>query len=171
MAPCVFARISGGMGRAGRAASLANEGGRTGRYCASAVTIVAKFRWDIKSPNPSEESPYTVPPRSAGRSKLYLERTLANHKYGAMSNVKPDGPGACNPELIGCCARAPEVPPVTTMMARTTIRASVSLARLWRDQGRRAEARDLLGPIYNWFTEGFGAPDLKDAKALLEALA
>jgi len=51
------------------------------------------------------------------------------------------------------------------------LRASVSLARLWRDQGRRAEARDLLGPIYNWFTEGFGAPDLKDAKALLEALA
>ena len=50
------------------------------------------------------------------------------------------------------------------------LRASVSLARLWRDQGKRAEARDLLGPIYNWFTEGFDAPDLKDAKALLEQL-
>ena len=48
------------------------------------------------------------------------------------------------------------------------LRASTSLARLWRDQGKRAEARDLLGPIYNWFTEGFDAPDLKDAKALLE---
>ncbi len=45
-----------------------------------------------------------------------------------------------------------------------------SLARLWRDQGKRAEARDLLGPIYNWFTEGFDAPDLKDAKALLDEL-
>ena len=51
------------------------------------------------------------------------------------------------------------------------LRASVSLARLWRDQGKRAEARDLLGPIYNWFTEGFDAPDLKDAKALLDELA
>jgi tetratricopeptide (TPR) repeat protein len=51
------------------------------------------------------------------------------------------------------------------------LRASVSLARLWRDQGNRAEARDLLGPIYNWFAEGFDAPDLKDAKVLLEALA
>ena len=50
------------------------------------------------------------------------------------------------------------------------LRASTSLARLWRDQGKRAEARDLLGPIYNWFTEGFDAPDLKDAKALLEQL-
>jgi tetratricopeptide (TPR) repeat protein len=50
------------------------------------------------------------------------------------------------------------------------LRASVSLARLWRDQGKCVEARDLLGPIYNWFTEGFDAPDLKDAKALLDEL-
>ena len=51
------------------------------------------------------------------------------------------------------------------------LQASTSLARLWRDQGKCAEARDLLGPIYNWFTEGFDAPDLKDAKALLVELA
>jgi tetratricopeptide (TPR) repeat protein len=50
------------------------------------------------------------------------------------------------------------------------LRAGTSLARLWRDQGKRTEARDLLGPIYNWFTEGFDAPDLKDAKALLDDL-
>ncbi|HEY4043019.1 MAG TPA: adenylate/guanylate cyclase domain-containing protein [Rhodopila sp.] len=50
------------------------------------------------------------------------------------------------------------------------LRASVSLARLWRDQDKRAEARDLLAPIYDWFTEGFDAPDLKDAKALLNEL-
>jgi predicted ATPase/class 3 adenylate cyclase len=49
--------------------------------------------------------------------------------------------------------------------------ASTSLARLWRDQDRRVEARDLLAPIYNWFTEGFDAPDLKDANALLDELA
>jgi predicted ATPase len=51
------------------------------------------------------------------------------------------------------------------------LKASTSLARLWRDQGKSAEARDLLDPIYNWFTEGFDAPDLKDAKALLDELA
>jgi predicted ATPase len=51
------------------------------------------------------------------------------------------------------------------------LRASTSLARLWRDQGKHAEARDLIGPIYNWFTEGFDAPDLRDARALLEPIA
>jgi predicted ATPase len=51
------------------------------------------------------------------------------------------------------------------------LRASTSLARLWRDQGRRAEARDLLAPIYGSFTEGFATPDLKEAKALLSELA
>jgi tetratricopeptide (TPR) repeat protein len=50
------------------------------------------------------------------------------------------------------------------------LRASTSLAQLWRDQGKRVEARDLLHPIYHWFTEGFDAPDLKDAKALLAEL-
>jgi predicted ATPase len=48
------------------------------------------------------------------------------------------------------------------------LRAAVSLARLHRDQGRSAEARDLLAPVYGWFTEGFGTPDLKEAKALLD---
>jgi DNA-binding winged helix-turn-helix (wHTH) protein/predicted ATPase/class 3 adenylate cyclase len=50
------------------------------------------------------------------------------------------------------------------------LRAAVSLARLRRGQGCRAEARDLLAPVYGWFTEGFATPDLKEAKALLEEL-
>jgi predicted ATPase len=50
------------------------------------------------------------------------------------------------------------------------LRAAASLARLWRDQGRRAVARDLLAPVYGWFTEGFTTPDLKAAKALLDEL-
>src|SRR5207249_3951070 len=44
------------------------------------------------------------------------------------------------------------------------LRAATSLARLWGEQGRRAEARDLLAPVYGWFTEGFDTADLKDAK-------
>jgi predicted ATPase len=51
------------------------------------------------------------------------------------------------------------------------LRAATSLARLWRDQGRRDEARNLLAPIYGWFTEGFDTRDLKDAKALLDGLS
>ena len=46
----------------------------------------------------------------------------------------------------------------------------MSLSRLWQQQGKRAEARQLLEPIYGWFTEGFDTADLKDAKALLEEL-
>jgi predicted ATPase len=50
------------------------------------------------------------------------------------------------------------------------LRAAASLARLWRDRGKRAEARELLAPVYAGFTEGFDAPDLIDAKALLREL-
>jgi tetratricopeptide (TPR) repeat protein len=50
------------------------------------------------------------------------------------------------------------------------LRASVSLARLWRDHGRLQDARELLVPIYGWFTEGFDAPDLVESKSLLEGL-
>jgi predicted ATPase len=51
------------------------------------------------------------------------------------------------------------------------LRATMSMARLWRDQGRRDEARELLAPVYGWFTEGFDTRDLKEAKALLEELS
>ena len=47
----------------------------------------------------------------------------------------------------------------------------MSLARLRRDQGHHAEARDILAPVYGWFTEGFDTPDLMEAKALLVELA
>ncbi len=51
------------------------------------------------------------------------------------------------------------------------LRTATSLARLWQQQGKRAEARDLLAPVYNWFTEGFDTKDLQEAKALLNELA
>jgi predicted ATPase len=51
------------------------------------------------------------------------------------------------------------------------LRVAMSMARLWRDQGKMQQARELLAPVYGWFTEGFGTRDLKEAKALLEELA
>jgi len=51
------------------------------------------------------------------------------------------------------------------------LRAAMSLARLWQQQDRNAEARDLLALIYGWFTEGFDTADLQEAKALLDELA
>jgi predicted ATPase len=50
------------------------------------------------------------------------------------------------------------------------LRAAMSVARLWRNQGKRGEARELLAPVYGWFTEGFDTRDLKEAKALLDEL-
>jgi len=51
------------------------------------------------------------------------------------------------------------------------LRAATDLARLWHGQGRREEARELLAPVYGWFTEGFDTRNLKEAKALLDGLA
>ena len=56
-------------------------------------------------------------------------------------------------------------------MARASeLRATMSLARLWRDQGKPQQAHELLAPVYGWFTEGFDTRDLKEANALLEEL-
>jgi predicted ATPase len=51
------------------------------------------------------------------------------------------------------------------------LRAAMSMARLWRDQGRRPQARDILAPVYGWFTEDFGTLDMKQARAMLDELA
>ena len=73
-------------------------------------------------------------------------------------------------ESEACFRRAIEVS--SGQRARVLeLRAATSLARLWSDRGRNAEARDLLAPIYGWFTEGFGTLDLKEAKILLDELA
>jgi predicted ATPase len=78
--------------------------------------------------------------------------------------------GAPEAEVTACFAEALTV--ARRQEARSfELRAATSLARLWRDQGRRAQARDLLAPLYGWFTEGFETADLKDAKALLDELA
>jgi predicted ATPase len=78
-------------------------------------------------------------------------------------------PEADQPEVETCFVRALTV--AREQDARLwELRAATSLARLWRDQGRRAEAHDLLAQNHDWFTEGFDTPDLQDAKALLDEL-
>jgi predicted ATPase len=75
--------------------------------------------------------------------------------------------------------RPVSTPPEQATLARTRaqqaisweLRAAMSMARLRRDQGKRQEGRDLLAPVYGWFTEGFDTLDLKEAKALLDGLA
>jgi class 3 adenylate cyclase/predicted ATPase len=79
----------------------------------------------------------------------------------------PDPPDEQNAEA--CFRRALEI--ARKQQAKSwELRSATSLARLWRKQGKRADARDLLAPVYNWFTEGFDTPVLQEAKALLEEL-
>jgi hypothetical protein len=67
-------------------------------------------------------------------------------------------PDVWRPELVGSA---------TTLWE---LRAAMSMARLWRDQGKQQQARELLAPVYGWFTDGFDTRDLKEAKALLDVL-
>jgi predicted ATPase len=83
----------------------------------------------------------------------------------ALRSLKPD-----TAKAQGYFDRALEV--ARRQQAKSwELRASMSLARLWRDQGKVRDARELLAPVYGWFTEGFDTRDLKEAKALLEELA
>ena len=64
----------------------------------------------------------------------------------------------------------PSTWPATSRPSRGSCGPPLSLSRLWQQQGKRAEAHELLAPIYGWFTEGFDTADLQEAKALLEEL-
>ena len=76
---------------------------------------------------------------------------------------------AATPAAEACFRRAIEI--ARAQQAKSwELRAATSLARLLRDQSRQAEARDLLAPVYGWFTEGFDTLDLKEANALLAEL-
>jgi predicted ATPase len=86
---------------------------------------------------------------------------------GEISRVSPE-PDTAKAEAYFECALAI----ARAQQAKSwELRAAMSMARLWRDQGKRDEARNLLAPVYGWFTEGFDTLDLKEAKALLEELA
>ena len=78
----------------------------------------------------------------------------------------PDDPDSTE----GCYKRAIEIARLQGAKS-LELRAAASLARLWQDRGKVGEARDLLAPVFEWFTEGFDTADLKDAKALIESLS
>jgi predicted ATPase len=78
-------------------------------------------------------------------------------------------PGTPPAEAEACFQRALDI--ARRQEAKSLeLRTAMSLARLWQQQGKDAEARELLGSIYGWFTEGFDTADLQDAKVLLAAL-
>ena len=90
------------------------------------------------------------------------------HRVAGEIALMSPGAGAAKAEA--CFERALTV--AREQQAKSwELRMAMSLAQLWRDQGKRDDARNLLAPIYGWFTEGFDTRDLKEAKALLEELA
>ena len=100
---------------------------------------------------------------SKGRGERWLDAELYRHKGQLLLR---QGHSEAAEELYRNALRIAE----QQQAKLWELRASVSLARLRRDQGRRAEARDLLAPVYDWFTEGFDTSDLKEAKSLLDEL-
>ena len=91
----------------------------------------------------------------------------ANRLKGELLRTKPGHDPA---EVEACFTRAIEISRRQEAKA-FELRAATSLARLFQEQEKRAQARDLLAPVYDWFTEGFDSADLKDAKAVLDQLA
>ena len=90
-----------------------------------------------------------------------------NRTAGEIARLSPEPDAARSEKYFG---RAITV--AREQQARSLeLRAAMSMARLWRDQGKRDEARNLLAPVYSWFTEGFETLDLREAKALLDNLA
>jgi predicted ATPase len=80
------------------------------------------------------------------------------------------GRGAAAEDIDDCYHRSIEI--ARRQSARFwELRTAVSRARFWCDQGKRREARELLAPVYGWFTEGFETADLREARALLDNLA
>ena len=105
---------------------------------------------------------------------LILVRQIGEHLYeaelhrlkGELTLQQSQDAG----EVESCFSKAIEV--ARRQQAKSLeLRAATSLARLWQGQGKKEEARELLAPVYNWFTEGFDTADLKDAKALLDGLS
>jgi predicted ATPase len=96
----------------------------------------------------------------------FYEAELNRLKGDALVKAGVDSPS----EAESCFQRAIEI--ARQQQAKSfELRAAMSLARLWQQQGTREKARQMLAEIYGWFVEGFDSPDLKDAKALVDELS
>jgi len=109
--------------------------------------------------------------RSVDEAKEVIERTgetwFEAHVHRIAGEIALKSPQPDIAKVEACFERALAV--ARQQQAKSwELRAAMSMARVWRDQGKRQQARELLAPIYNWFTEGFDTRDLKEAKALLE---
>ena len=101
--------------------------------------------------------------RSGARAGLAAALHIKGEALASMASARWPNAETCFMEALQVAR--------TQQAKSLELRAATGLARLWCIAGRREDARDLLAPVYCWFTEGFDTPDLKDAKALLAELA
>jgi hypothetical protein len=94
--------------------------------------------------------------RSPGSPRAVSWTSADGCGASVSKSMRPHSPLACEEALCALHVRS---------------RTMISVTCRWRDQGKREEARELLAPVYGWFTEGFDTRDLKEAKALLEELS
>jgi len=143
------------MGRAYILALLAEAQGQAGQAEEGLATVAEALAFVDQT----EERFY-----EAEIFRLKGELTLRSQAAGQNSKFKDEA------EAEACFHKALDI--ARLQSARSLeLRAATSLARLWQQQGKQAEAHDLLSEIYNWFAEGFDTKDLQDAKGLLDELA
>jgi predicted ATPase len=108
-----------------------------------------------------------MPAVSARRASPHVAASVQPSRRGAR--LLRHGPRPTWEEAEACCQQALAI--ARQQQAQSwELRVAMSLARLWQQQGQRAEAHELLAPVYGWFTEGFDTADLQEAKTLLEEL-
>jgi predicted ATPase len=123
---------------------------------------------DTKGDQPEEG--LTVLAEAQGLVQQTASRIYESALYRLQGELRLARSQAHATEAETCCRQALDI--ARRQQAQSwELRAAMSRARLWQQQGKHTEARELLAPIYGWFTAGFDTADLQDAKALLEALA
>jgi class 3 adenylate cyclase/predicted ATPase len=179
-----------------KGASFWKTNGMLIKGCASAVTgkasnaveMIRSARDQLPSTGSTLYSPWYLMVLAKGYADLGQIEDAWSYTSEAMTAVKATKQRWCEAEVhrtageIALMAPKPEAAKAEAYFNRALavarkqqaksweLRAAMSMARLWRDQGKRQQAHDLLAPVYGWFTEGFDTLDLKEAKALLEQL-
>ena len=142
------------------------------RSCPGSGAATSSWSWAARSATGSGGSGERMahsrmPAVSARRASPHVAASLKPSLRGAL--LLRQGPRPTWEEAEACFQQALAI--ARQQQAKSwELRAAMSLARLWQQQGKRTEARELLAPIYGWFTEGFDTADLQEAKALLDEL-
>jgi predicted ATPase len=149
---------------------LAEAYGKTGQT-AKGLSLIAKALRQVEKSGErvSEAESYRLKGELSLQSRQVEDKSTTSYDKSESANLQSLTPNL-QAEAGDCFLKAIEI--ARRQNAKSLeLRAVMNLSRLWQQQGKRAEARQMLAKIYNWFTEGFGTPDLQEAKTLLEEMS